>query len=88
MAQPSTRQEDDRLLPKDNGYPVLEINVADEQIDDLLDDAIGLPKKDTLMAYTKHIISIRSLKQILTEVELEVEVMIPLVLLQQQRPQP
>jgi len=40
MAQPSTRQELIDYCKRKLGYPVLEINVADEQIDDLVDDAI------------------------------------------------
>jgi hypothetical protein len=40
MAQPSTRQELIQYCKRNLGDPVLEINVADEQIDDLVDDAI------------------------------------------------
>ena len=40
MAQPSTRQELVDYCLRQLGAPVLEINVADEQIDDLVDDAI------------------------------------------------
>ena len=40
MAQPSNRQELIDYCKRKLGYPVLEINVADEQIDDLVDDAI------------------------------------------------
>jgi hypothetical protein len=40
MAQPSTRQELIDYCKRKLGYPVLEINVADEQIEDLVDDAI------------------------------------------------
>jgi hypothetical protein len=40
MAQPSTRQQLIDYCKRKLGYPVLEINVADEQIDDLVDDAI------------------------------------------------
>ena len=40
MAQPSTIQELIDYCKRQLGYPVLEINVADEQIDDLVDDAI------------------------------------------------
>ena len=42
MAQPSTRQELIDYCKRKLGAPVLEINVADEQIDDLVDDAIQL----------------------------------------------
>ena len=40
MAQPSTRQELITYCKRQLGAPVLEINVADEQIEDLVDDAI------------------------------------------------
>jgi hypothetical protein len=40
MAQPSTRQELIEYCKRKLGAPVLEINVADEQIDDLVDDAV------------------------------------------------
>jgi len=40
MAQPSNRQELINYCKRKLGAPVLEINVADEQIDDLVDDAI------------------------------------------------
>ena len=40
MAQPSTRQELIDYCKRKLGAPVLEINVADEQIDDLIDDAV------------------------------------------------
>jgi len=42
MAQPSTRQELVDYAKRQLGYPVLEINLADEQIEDLMDDAIQL----------------------------------------------
>ena len=40
MAQPSSRQTLIDYCKRQLGYPVLEVNVADEQIDDLVDDAI------------------------------------------------
>jgi hypothetical protein len=40
MAQPASRQDLINYCKRKLGYPVLEINVADEQIDDLVDDAI------------------------------------------------
>ena len=40
MAQPSTRQEHIDYCKRKLGYPVLEINVADEKIEDLVDDAV------------------------------------------------
>jgi len=40
MAQPSTRQELIDYCLRQLGAPVLEINVADEQLEDLIDDAI------------------------------------------------
>lgn len=42
MAQPSTRQELIDYCLRKLGHPVLEINVAQEQIEDLVDDAIQL----------------------------------------------
>ena len=42
MAQPTNRQELVDYCLRQLGAPVLEINVADEQIDDLVDDAIQL----------------------------------------------
>ena len=40
MAQPASRQELIDYCKRQLGAPVLEINVADEQIDDLVDDAV------------------------------------------------
>ena len=40
MAQPSSRQELIDYSLRQLGAPVLEINVADEQLQDLVDDAI------------------------------------------------
>ena len=40
MAQPSSRQELIDYCKRKLGHPVLEINVADEQIEDLVDDAV------------------------------------------------
>lgn len=42
MAQPSSRKELVDYCLRKLGYPVLEINVAEEQIDDLVDDALQL----------------------------------------------
>jgi hypothetical protein len=42
MAQPSTRQELIDYCLRKLGAPVLEINVAEEQIEDLVDDAVQL----------------------------------------------
>ena len=42
MAKPSTRQELIDYCKRQLGYPVLEINIADEQISDLVDDAIQM----------------------------------------------
>ena len=39
MAQPSTRQELVTYCKRQLGAPVLEINVADEQVDDIIDDS-------------------------------------------------
>jgi hypothetical protein len=40
MAQPSSRSDLINYCKRQLGAPVLEINVADEQIDDLVDDAL------------------------------------------------
>ena len=40
MAKPTTKQELIDYSLRQLGAPVLEINVADEQMDDLVDDAI------------------------------------------------
>ena len=40
MAQPTTRQELIDYCLRQLGAPVLEINVAEEQVEDLVDDAI------------------------------------------------
>ena len=40
MAKPTTRQELVNYCLRQLGAPVLEINIADEQVDDLLDDAL------------------------------------------------
>ena len=40
MAQPNSRSELINYAKRQLGAPVLEINVADEQVEDVLDDAI------------------------------------------------
>ena len=40
MAQPSTRAELINYCKRQLGAPVLEINIADEQVEDLVDDAL------------------------------------------------
>ena len=40
MAKPTTREELKEYCLRQLGAPVLEINVADEQVDDLLDDTL------------------------------------------------
>ena len=40
MAQPASRSDLINYCKRQLGAPVLEINVADEQIDDLIDDAL------------------------------------------------
>ena len=42
MAQPSSRQELIDYCKRKLGHPVLEINIADEQVEDLVDDTIQL----------------------------------------------
>lgn len=61
MAQPSSRTELIDYAKRQLGYPVLEINVADEQFEDLLDDAIQYFQErhyDGIeRMYLKHVIS-------------------------------
>ena len=40
MAQPSNRAELINYCKRQLGAPVLEINIADEQVEDLVDDAL------------------------------------------------
>ena len=40
MAQPASRSEFKNYCLRQLGAPVLEINVADEQIDDIIDDSL------------------------------------------------
>ena len=40
MANPATREELVKYAKRQLGAPVLEVNVADEQVEDLMDDAI------------------------------------------------
>ena len=54
MDQPSTRSELITYAKRQLGAPVLEINVADEQVEDLLDDAIQYFQEDILMVYIHH----------------------------------
>ena len=49
MSKPSTRQGLIDYCLRKLGYPVLEINVDDDQIDDLIDDAIQIFKSVILM---------------------------------------
>ena len=72
MAQPTTRATLIEYCKRKLGAPVLEINVADEQIDDLVDDAIQFFQERHLMASIRHITSTKSLNQISIEVEVEV----------------
>ena len=41
MAQPTTREEFKDYLLRKLGAPVIEINVADEQVDDRVDEAVS-----------------------------------------------
>ena len=55
MASPSSRSELADYCRRQLGAPVLEINVADEQVDDIIDDAVQFFKKGILMVFLKHI---------------------------------
>ena len=55
MAQPASRTDLINYAKRQLGAPVLEINVADEQVDDLVDDALQFFfMRDTLMVSFKH----------------------------------
>ena len=49
MAQPASRTDLINYCKRQLGAPVLEINIADEQVDDLVDDACNIFTKDILM---------------------------------------
>ncbi len=49
MAQPSSREGLIDYANRQFGFPVLEINVADEQFQDLLDEAMQNSKRDITM---------------------------------------
>ena len=58
MANPASRQDLIDYAKRQLGYPVLEINLADEQIDDLMDDAIQVYQNRHMdgveLMYLKH----------------------------------
>ena len=58
MANPASRQDLIDYAKRQLGYPVLEINLADEQIDDLMDDAIQMYQNRHMdgveLMYLKH----------------------------------
>ena len=58
MANPASRQELVDYAKRQLGYPVLEINLADEQIEDLMDDAIQIYQNRHMdgveLMYLKH----------------------------------
>ena len=49
MSKPSTRQELIDYCLRRLGYPVLEVNVDEDQIEDLIDDALQYSKIVILM---------------------------------------
>ena len=49
MAIPTSRTTFKDYCKRKLGYPVLEINVDDDQIDDLIDDALQIFMNDILM---------------------------------------
>ena len=61
MAQPSNRSELINYCKRQLGAPVLEVNVADEQIDDLVDDALQFFHErhfdGVIQTYLKYIMS-------------------------------
>ena len=50
MGQPSSREGLIDYAKRQVGFPVLEINVADEQFQDLLDDGYSDISRDIMMA--------------------------------------
>lgn len=58
MANPASRQELVDYAKRQLGYPVLEVNLADEQIEDLMDDAIQMYQNRHMdgveLMYLKH----------------------------------
>lgn len=58
MANPASRQDLVDYAKRQLGYPVLEINIADEQIEDLMDDAIQMYQNRHMdgveLMYLKH----------------------------------
>ena len=67
MAKPTTRQQLIDYCFRKLGAPVLEINVDDDQVDDLVDDAIQLLMKDILMVLRECILNMKLLRVILIE---------------------
>ena len=56
MAQPASRTELVAYCKRQLGAPVLEINIADEQVEDLVDDALqGVPRKTIMMGLFRRI---------------------------------
>ena len=53
MSKPSSRSELVNYCKRQLGAPVLEINVAEEQLDDLVDDALQYYHESILMEWCK-----------------------------------
>ena len=67
MAKPTTRQQLIDYCFRKLGAPVLEINVDDDQVDDLVDDAINFLMKDTLMVLKGCTLNMKLLRETLIE---------------------
>ena len=75
MAQPSSRAELIDYCKRQLGAPVLEINVADEQISDLVDDAVQMFQERHYDGVVQMPLKYKVSRQILIEEEQEVAVM-------------
>ena len=71
MAQPSSRQGLIDYAKRQLGFPVLEINVADEQFSDLLDDAVQVYQERHYDGITRMYLKYRLHRMILIEVRRE-----------------
>ena len=74
MSKPASRQELIDYSLRRLGEPVVEINVADEQIDDLVDDALQYFQERHCDGEERMYLKYKLLKMILIEEQLKLEV--------------
>ncbi len=67
MARPSTRQELIDYCLRKLGFPVLEINVDDDQIEDLVDDAIQFFQERHFDGSIKTFLKLEVTEQMITD---------------------